>query len=35
VIGKTDAFEEFRPIDIGNQPHGIDDVAHGYVVRTL
>jgi hypothetical protein len=29
VIDQADALEQLRPIDVGDEPHAGDDVAHG------
>ncbi len=29
VVDQADALEELRPVDVGDQPHAGDDVAHG------
>jgi hypothetical protein len=34
-VDKTDALEEFRPVEGGNQAHTSDHVAHGHVHRCL
>ena len=35
VVDQADALEELRPVDVGDQAHAGDDVAHGDVGRAL
>ena len=35
LIHKADTLEQLGPIDVGNQPHTGDDVAHSYVGGNL
>ena len=35
LIDQADALEQLRPVDVGDQPHAGDDVAHGDVGRAL
>ncbi|MNO61713.1 hypothetical protein D3C76_523680 [compost metagenome] len=35
LVDQADAFEQLGPVDIGDQPHAGDDVAHGDVGRAL
>ena len=35
VVDETDALDELRPVDVGDQPHARDDVADRHVRRTL
>jgi len=34
-IDQADGLEQLRPVDVGNQPHAGDDVAHGDVRGAL